>query len=42
MVPGIGPQLGRQLVAAAGCAENVWQMQLNDWKKVEGIGPKLV
>jgi len=42
LVRGIGPRTGRQLVAACGSAETIWNNSVSGWQHIEGIGPKLV
>jgi len=41
LTPGIGPRTGRQLVAACGGIDNLWQRSANELKTIEGVGNKL-
>ncbi len=38
---GIGPKLALKLVEACGSAANIWKMGRNEWRKINGFGPKL-
>ncbi len=42
LVRGIGPRLGRQLVAACGSVESLWRKSPAEWAGFAGIGTKLI
>jgi len=42
MVRGIGPMLGRRLLAATGGIEALWSATACELKSVDGMGPQLL
>ncbi|MDX8407544.1 MAG: DNA-processing protein DprA, partial [Mariprofundaceae bacterium] len=42
LVRGIGPMLGRQLVAQLGGIQTLWQADAASLKRIDGLGPRLI